>query len=440
MWRSVIIFLFVYVIIASGRLHKAVVAVLGGCILIGLGGVSERAAYAEIDLNVIFLLLGMMVLVGALARTGVFQWVAISLARATRGSPVAVLVCLVAATGGLSAILDNVTTVLLMAPVTILIADELELDPTLFLIFEAIGSNVGGTATLVGDPPNLLIGSEVGLSFNAFLLNLAPIVLVCLGGLAGTIWLLYRRRLYVPEDIRARVRDAQPAGAITDRAEAIRVLAVLGLVLLGFFLHDTLGIAASVVALAGAMLALIVTGRDVHEAFGAVEWPTLMFFVGLFILVAGLDEQGVLAWIARRTVALTQGHLLLTVLVVLWGSAVISALVDNIPFVAAMVPVIGVVIPEIGAQMGLQDPAVVARLVGRPLWWSLALGACLGGNATLIGASANVVTAGLAEKHGRPISFGRFARYGVPTVVGTLLLCSVYVYVRYFLFVSWPSA
>jgi len=432
-WRSIIIFAFAYVAIATGRLHKAVAALLGGCLLIALGGVSQEAAYRHVDLNVIFLLLGMMILVNALARTGFFQWVAVGLARAAGGSPILILLSLIGATALLSAFLDNVTTVLLMAPVTVLIADQLELDPIPFLVLEAIGSNIGGTATLIGDPPNLLIGSSVGLSFNQFIVNLAPVAFLCLVAVMACVWLLFRRSFYVPEDVRARLRSADPAAAITDRRQAVRLGAVMALVVAGFFLHDLLDVQPSVIALGGAMVALIVTKKDVEEAFAAVEWSTLMFFVGLFILVAGLEERGVLSAVASAVVNATQGHFTVTVLAVLWGSALASALVDNIPFVAAMIPVVKIVIPSIGQQMGLDDPVLVERLVAQPLWWALALGACMGGNATLVGASANLVMAGVAERHGHRISFARFARYGVPTVVLTLCLCSLYLWVRYLL-------
>jgi Na+/H+ antiporter NhaD/arsenite permease-like protein len=435
-WRSIIIFAFAYVVIAMGRLHMAVAALLAGCLLIAVGGVSEQAAYAHIDLNVIFLLLGMMILVDALARTGFFQWVAIGLAKAARGNPLLILLSLIGATAMLSAFLDNVTTVLLMAPVTMLIADELELEPVPFLILEALGSNIGGTATLIGDPPNLLIGSSADLTFNQFILNLTPAVLLSLGAMMLCTWLIFRRKFYVPEDVRARVRNADPAEAITDRREVLRVGAVLLLVLAGFFLHDLLHVEPSVVALGGAMLVLLVTKRDAEEAFAAVEWSTLMFFVGLFILVAGLEERGVLSTVAGAVMRVTRGHFGLTVLVVLWGSALASAWVNNIPFVAAMIPVIRLVIPTLAKQVGVSDPVLIDQYVGQPLWWALAMGACLGGNATLVGASANLIAAGVGERHGHPISFGRFALYGLPTVVLTLVVCSLYLWVRYLLPVS----
>ena len=432
MWVPIIIFLFAYVAIASGRLHKTVAAVLGGAVLVLLGGVSPETAYAHVDLNVIFLLIGMMILVHLVAETGFFQWMAVALAKAARGNPVKILLSLFGATALLSALLDNVTTIVLMAPVTILIADQLEAPPLPFLILEALASNIGGTGTLIGDPPNILIGSHAHLSFNQFLLNLGPIALLCLVVITVAIWLLFRRRLRVSEDVRARIRESDPAGAITDRSGAVRLGVVMLLVLVGFFLHDLLKVQPSVVALIGAMLGLIVTKKDVNEAFSAVEWPTLMFFVGLFLLVGGLEEKGVLQWVAGGIGDATKGRLFLTALFVLWGSALISAVVDNIPFVAAMIPVIGNLVPAIAAQMGLQDPSQIQHLVAEPLWWSLALGACLGGNATLIGASANVVMSGVAERHGHHISFGRFALYGVPATFVTLLISSVYVYIRYF--------
>jgi Na+/H+ antiporter NhaD/arsenite permease-like protein len=438
MWPSIIVFTFAYVIIATGRMHKAVAALLGGCILMATGGVPHEVAYEHIDLNVIFLLMGMMILVNAVARTGLFQCVALWLARAVGGSPVAVLVLLVAVTAVLSAFLDNVTTVLLMAPVTVLIADALELDPTLFLVFEVLGSNIGGTATLIGDPPNLLIGSRVGLSFNSFLLHLGPVVLVSLLLFAGGTWLFYRHRLYVPDDVRARLRDSRPGEAIPDRARALHVSLVLGAVVLGFFLHDALDVAPSVFALAGAMVVLLVTRDDVDEALAGIEWATLVFFIGLFILVAGLVEHGVLDGVARAVTAVTRGHFLATVLLVMWGSAAASAIVDNIPFVAAMIPVVGALVGPLAAQMGVPE-AAAPDLVGRPLWWALALGACLGGNATLVGASANVVVAGVAKKHGHEITFAHFLRYGLPVSAMTLLVSSLYVYLRYFVMADLPA-
>lgn len=438
MWLSIIIFAFAYVTIATGKLHKTVAAVLAGCVLIALGGVSQEAAYREIDLNVIFLLLGMMLLVNAIAETGFFQWVALSLAKKSGGRPITILLALISATAVLSAFLDNVTTILLIAPVTVLIADELELNPVPFLIMEALSSNIGGTATMVGDPPNIVIGSRAGLSFNQFIWNLGPVVLVCFGVTAIAIWLFYRGRFHVPEDVRARLRDANPAAAITNRREAVKVLTVAALVVLGFFLHGLLKIEPSVVALSGGMVALLITKRDVQKALAGVEWPTLMFFVGLFILVAGLDERNVLKMVADALVSATRGHFLATVMLVLWGSAVASAFVDNIPFVAAMIPVIKAITPEIGANMGLQDPAAIEQTVGQPLWWALALGACLGGNATLVGASANVIAAGVAEKHGHRISFVRFLAYGVPTALASLVICSGYMYLRYFLLAPGP--
>lgn len=432
MWYAVAIFFLAYVIIATGKLHKTVAAILGGTVLVTIGGISGESVYSHIDLNVIFLLLGMMILVHTLAQTGFFQWLAIGLAKASGGSPIKILLALFVTTAVLSALLDNVTTIILIAPVTILIADQLEIAPVPFLILEAIASNIGGTGTMIGDPPNILIGSQADLSFNQFVLNLGPVAVLSLGITALAVWLIFRGRLRVPEDIRARVRESDPAGAITDRKGLIRIGAVVVLVLVGFTLHDTLEVPVGIVALLGAMLALIISQEDVHDAFAAVEWPTLMFFVGLFLLVGGLEEKGVLGWIAEHVVSLTRGHFFLTAIFILWGSAAASAVVDNIPFVAAMIPVIAHLVPDIAGQMGIEESVQIQRLVGEPLWWSLALGACLGGNATLVGASANVVMAGVAEKHGHKISFGRFALYGIPAVLVSLLISSAYIYLRYF--------
>ncbi len=438
MWYAIAIFLLAYVVIASGKLHKTVAAILGGTILVAVGGVSGESVYQHIDLNVIFLLMGMMIIVHTLAETGFFQWLAIGIARASGGSPIKILLGLFATTAVLSGLLDNVTTIILIAPVTILIADQLEISPVPFLILEAIASNIGGTGTMIGDPPNILIGSHADLSFNQFILNLAPVALISLLVTGLGVWLFFRKSLRVSEDIRARLREADPAGAITDKRNAFRVGGVVLLVLFGFTLHSILHIPVGIVALLGAMIAVVVSGEDVHDSFAAVEWPTLMFFVGLFILVGGLQEKGVLKWVAQHIVSLTEGHLFLTALLVLWGSAVASAIVDNIPFVASMIPVIAHLAPEIGGHIGIEETAQMQRLVAEPLWWSLALGACLGGNATIVGASANVVMAGVAEKHGHHVSFGKFALYGIPAVIVSLLIASVYVYLRYFAFSPLP--
>jgi len=434
MWISILIFAGAYVLIAVGHLHKTAVALLAAVLLLSLHAVDTEVAYAAVDLNVIFLLVGMMVLVHIISKTGFFQWVALALSLHAGGDPIKILVYLMVATGVLSALLDNVTTVLLFAPVTILIADQLEVNVVPYLVLEALASNVGGTATLIGDPPNILIGSRVGLSFNAFVVNLGPIIFVCLLVLALAVRIGFRGAFHVPEHVRARLRDIPPNQAIVDPVKLRRVGIVMGFVLVGFVLHGPLGIEPSAIALAGAMLAVVVTGEDMHEVFERVEWPTLMFFVGLFILVAGLQEHGVLATVARAIAGITQGHFFLTVMVVLWGSAFASAIVDNIPFVAAMIPVIQALIPDIAADMGMADTAMAEQVVAQPMWWALALGACLGGNGTLLGASANVVIAGVAEQHGHPITFWYFLRYGLPTTICTLLLSSVYLYLRFFAF------
>jgi Na+/H+ antiporter NhaD/arsenite permease-like protein len=334
---------------------------------------------------------------------------------------VLILVLLSVVTGVISAFLDNVTTILITAPVTILIAVELGISPVPLLVCGAIASNIGGTATLIGDPPNIMIGSAAGLSFMDFLTNLAPVVLVCLAGFSLLAWLLFRRQLKVPATRKARIMSLDARQAIQNRPLLVKSLAVLAAVIAGFLLHDRLHVDASVVALTGASVLMLLSDRhEVDAVLRDVEWGTIVFFIGLFVMVGGLVKLGLIAAVARWLLGLTGGRVPTTATVVLWASGVLSAFVDNIPYVATMTPLI----KDIGVSLG--HAAVL------PLWWALSLGACFGGNGTLVGASANVVTVGLAAKSGYKVAFLEFTKYSALFAVMTLLVSNAYLWLRYF--------
>ncbi len=419
---AVVIFLCAYVLLVTEKVHRTAVA-LGGAALLLLLQItdSEHAFFSEdtgIEWNVIFLLMGMMVIVAVLRRTGVFEYVAIWAAKRARGRPYALMVTLCVLTAVASALLDNVTTILLIAPVTFLVCQRLGLRPVPFLMAEVFASNIGGTATLVGDPPNIIIAARGGLTFNDFLVNLLPIVVVLMVIFCLLCrWLFRRDFVYDPERA-ASVMRLDEREAITDSALLVKSLVVLGLVLLAFVLHPVLHYEPSIVALLGAGLLLAITDVGPGEALGEVEWPTLAFFAGLFIMVGGLVETGVIEKIASATADATEGRLGLASMVLLGGSAVLSAIVDNIPYVATMSPIVAQLAAGHGAG-------------GHVLWWALALGADLGGNATAIGASANVVALGIAEREGHHIGFWEFTRYGLVVTAVTVAACIPYLWLRY---------
>ena len=420
-WAALLLFLGIYVAISLEAAHKTIVALVGASLFLLIGVLDATEAFAFIDWHVIFLLVSMMVIVNIARHTGMFQWVAIRTAQIARGEPVAILVLLSVVTALISAFLDNVTTILITAPVTILIAVELGVSPVPFLVCGAIASNIGGTATLIGDPPNIMIGSAAGLTFIDFITNLTPVILVCLAGFSLMAWLLFRRKLKVLATRKARIMSLDARQAIQNRPLLIKSLAVLAAVIAGFLLHDLLGVEASVVALSGASVLMLISDRhEVDAVLHDVEWGTIVFFIGLFVMVGGLVKLGLIGVVARWLLDLTGGHIATTGTVVLWASGVLSAFIDNIPYVATMTPLI----KDIGVSLG--TTAV------QPLWWALALGACLGGNGTLVGASANVVTAGLAAKSGYKITFIEFTKYGVLFMLMTLIISTGYLWLRYF--------
>jgi Na+/H+ antiporter NhaD/arsenite permease-like protein len=372
-----------------------------------------------VDWEVIFLLLGMMIIVGVMRRTGVFEYVAIWAAKKARGRPFRVMVTLVLITAVLSAALDNVTTVLLVAPVTLLVCQRLAVPAVPYLLAEVFASNVGGTATLIGDPPNIIIASRAGLSFNDFVLNLTPIVVVLLAALIGLCRVMFRSAFVYNRKRAAEVMELDEREAISDPRLLIKSGAVLLAVLVGFVLSAAAGYAPAVVALLGAGLLVLISGVPPRVYLADVEAPTLLFFAGLFIMVGALIHVGAIGRLAEWATAATGGSAQTATFLLLGTSAVLSGIVDNIPYVATMAPLVASLAEDTG------NP-------GSVLWWSLALGADLGGNATMIGASANVVMLGIAEKNGYRITFWQFARYGLVVTAVTVLLCVPYLYLRYF--------
>ena len=429
---SVLIFILTYGLIVSERVNKTVAAVLGASLVLLFRLIPPEAAFSAIDWNVLFLLVGMMTSVSILARTGFFEWTAISVAKMARGNALGILLLLVALTAGLSAVLDNVTTIVLLVPVTILIMQLLDLNPAPFIILEAIASNIGGTSTLIGDPPNIIIGSQAGFTFKDFLVHLAPASLLVMVVFVGTLFLHYRKSLHVTEQVKSRVAEAIPHLAIIDRPNMNRALIILGLMFLGFFFHESLQVPPGIIALAGSMVMLLVCRFSPDEILRYVEWEVIFFFVGLFMLIASLEYNGVTEALGNMIIHAAGHNLFMISLAILWGSAVLSAVLDNIPFVITMIPLIKHFVEHFAGLMGLADPQVVQHTVAQPLFWALALGACLGGNGTLIGASANVVMAKIGEKNHCPVTFKLFFKYGLFFMVQSMVVCSLYIWLRYF--------
>jgi Na+/H+ antiporter NhaD/arsenite permease-like protein len=415
-WLAGLLFIATYVLIASERVHKTVAALLGGALMIGLGIVDQEEAFAAIDLNVIFLLLGMMVIANIMRGTGVFQWLAIRSLTIAGGDPWRIMIMFSLVTAVASAFLDNVTTVVLIAPITLYVAAALRVSPIPYLIAEILASNIGGTATLVGDPPNILIASAANIDFITFAANMAPVTVIVFVALVVLLRLMFSGEMAAQRSTMASI-DLDPTGVITEPGLMRRSVTVMGLTLVGFLVAGPLGLEPATIALLGASVILVLAHLDPAEVLAEVEWTTLLFFVGLFILVEGIIHVGIIDGLAAWLFAQTGGDATVTSLALLWVSGVASGIIDNIPYTATLIPVVQQL-----AERGM-DP--------EPLWWSLALGADFGGNATIIGASANVIIVSLASRAGHSIGFRPFLRYGVPTVVVSLMISTVYLWARY---------
>jgi len=414
-WLSIIIFVLVYALIMSEKIHRTIVAMLGAAIIIAIGIVNQEKAFASIDFNTIGLLIGMMIIVGITRQSGVFEYLAIKSAKVVGGKPLAIMAILALVTAIASALLDNVTTVLLIVPVTYAITDRLDISPIPFLFAEIIASNIGGTSTLIGDPPNIMIGSAAGLGFMDFVTNLALPVMVILLITIAIMLFMFRKELHTTDERVQSIFELNEKEFIKDWRLLKQSLTILGVTIIGFLLHQSLHLESATIALLGAAVLMLITDEHPEEVLLNIEWPTIFFFAGLFILVGGLVETGVIELIAQRALLITGDNLMLTGMLVLWLSAIASAFVDNIPFVATMIPL-------------LQTMGELSNLPMEPTWWALALGACLGGNGTLIGASANVIVAGIAERYGTPIGFVSFMKVGFPLMLLSIALSTVYLY------------
>lgn len=428
-WLAVSILLVVYAIIMAEKFNRAVLALLGAGLMILCGVITQQQAVAGIDFNTIGLLTGMMVIVAISQKTGMFQYVAIKSAKAVKGSPWGILVMLSMVTAVFSAFLDNVTTVLLIAPVTLLITDALGVRPYPYLFAQIFASNIGGASTLIGDPPNIMIGSAAKLSFMDFLLNLAPIIPIILLLTLGVIWFMFGHDLHANEENRALIMQFDENEAIKDAPLLKKSLFVLFAVIAGFSVAHSFHLEPASIAMFGAAILLLLQtfGQNVHEKDHAyegimaeVEWTTIFFFVGLFIIVTGVEHTGVIAWLGEKTLQLTNGDFNATVGAILWVSAIASAMIDNIPFVATMIPLVQSMAPTFGGPEALQ-----------PIWWALALGACLGGNGSLIGASANLIVAGFAQRAGHPILFLQFMKHAFLLMIMSIGISHIYIYFRY---------
>lgn len=425
---SAVILFLSYFFIVIDKLPRIGVVLLGASATIILGILSQEKGYHGnfdpnyfvnyIDFNVIFLLVSMMIIVNITAKSGVFNWIAKELLKFTKGNPKLVLLTLGLATAFASAFLDNVTTVILIMPITFIIAKELDINPIPMLITEIITSNIGGTATLIGDPPNIIIGSAAGLSFGDFLMELTGVIIIILLASVGVLAFIFRKDLETTPEKMRNIEKIDNSKTITDKKLLIRSTTVLALVILGFLLHSIIHLQASIVAMSGAAF-LLLFEKPEKEILHKVEWNTIFFFIGLFIIIGGLEASGGIALMAKKVLELTQGSQSATAMVILWASGLLSGIVDNIPYTVTMTPML------------LHIQSAMGTAYAHPLWWCLSLGACLGGNLTIIGAAANVIVSETASSAGHHISFIKFMKYGLLITVISLALSSVYIYFRF---------
>lgn len=404
-------------VIISEKLHRAVVAVAGAIILVLLGVLNLETSVSYIDYNTIGLLIGMMLFVAVVKHSGLFEYLAVKSAKIAKGDPWRMMIIFIVITALLSGLLDNVTTVLLVGPMTFAITKEMGLNPVPYIFTQILASNIGGTATLIGDPPNIMIGSATGLTFMDFLVNDGLIIIFVLIATIIGFYFVYGKKLNATPEAMAKVMALDEKALIKDKALLIKSIILIILIVAAFVLHSVIHVESSIIALAGASIMMIIGRQSFETIVQDVEWPTIIFFVALFIVVGGMQETGVIDMFADVIIDATGGRTVLTMLIILWVSALLSSTLDNIPFVAAMIPLI--------AAMGDAGMDVM------PLWWALSLGACLGGNGTIIGASANVVLTGVSAKHGYPITYMQFLKIGFPMMIMSIVICTVYMLIRY---------
>lgn len=415
---AISIFALTYVIIMTEKVNRTAVAMFGAVLLLLFNIESQDIAMEHVDFNTIGLLIGMMIIVNIMKKTGIFQYIAIVSAKKVKGEPWKIIVIFSIITAISSALLDNVTTILLIVPITLVITETLSANPIPYLMPLILMANIGGTATLIGDPPNIMIGSATGLGFVDFLINMTPITIVIFVVTLFLLKIIFKKDLHATEEQKSRIMNLDEKLAIKDKVLLKKSIFVLGLTVLGFMFHQTFGYESATVALFGAALLLLLSKIDPEEVLLEVEWPTIFFFTSLFILVGGLEVVGAIDFLAEKVLSITHGSLLMTMLLVLWGSAIASSFLDNIPFVATMIPLI-------------KSIGVMSAVSITPLWWALALGACLGGNGTLVGASANVIVSGMLEKKGRKIGFLNYMKVGFPLMIVSIVLSTAYLVIFY---------
>ena len=414
---SVVVFLLVIIAIISEKIHRTVAAVAGGVLLVILRVLTVDQAVSYIDFSTIGVLIGMMLFVAVVRNSGLFEYVAIKAAKIAKGNPWRIMLLFTILTAALSAFLDNVTTVLLVGPMAIAITGILGIDPVPFLLAQILASNIGGTATLIGDPPNIMIGSQAGLSFMDFVANTGVAVVFIMAALCLCFYFMFGRKLLVAPEKMAAVMQLDENKSIKDHALLVKSVVMIILVVIGFVFHSTIGLDSCVIALASATIMMLIGKQEIEEVILGVEWSTILFFTGLFVVVGGMQQTGIITLLGNALVNVTGGNAMLLMLLILWGSALFSSVLDNIPFVATMIPLI--------LAMQADGMDVTA------LWWALSLGACLGGNGTLIGASANVVLSGISAKHGHPITFARYTKVGFPMMLMSVAISTVYLLIRF---------
>ena len=414
---AIVIFLVTMAAIMTEKLHRTVAAVAGALLLILTGVLSVESGFSYVDLNTLGVLIGMMLFVAVVKNSGIFEYIAIKAAKIAKGRPWPLMVLFALITAVLSAFLDNVTTVLLIGPMTLAITSMLRINPIPFFMTQIMASNIGGTATLIGDPPNIMIGSAAGLSFTDFITNTGVAVLFVLAATIVYFYFIYGRKLHVEPEAMDSILQLDENKAIKDRSLLIKSVVMILLVVFGFVFHSQLHLESCTIALTAAAVMLLIGRQDVEEIVAGVEWTTILFFTGLFIVVGGLQETGVIQILANGLMDLTEGHMTLTILLILWVSAIVSSFLDNIPFVATLIPLI----------LTMQSSGVDVT----PLWWAVSLGACLGGNGTLIGASANVVLSGISNRHGFPITFASYFKVGFPLMLVSVAISTVFLLLRF---------
>lgn len=414
---AVAVFAVVIVAIMTEKIHRVAAALGGTAILMLTHILTLDNAVGYIDFDTIGVLVGMMLFVAVVKNSGLFEYVAIKGAKLAKGNPFKILVAFMLITVVLSAFLNNVTTVLLIGPMTITIARMLEINPIPLLMPQIFATNIGGTSTLIGDPPNIMIGSAAGFDFMDFIINLGPVIVAITVALVFAMKFVYKDKLSASDEAVRKIMELDENKAISDLPLLKKSLVMIVLVIVGFIMQSTLGLNSSTIALTAGVIMLIIGGQNVEDVISEVEWSTILFFVGLFVVVGGLDATGVISALAKMIIHFTAGHQIITMIVLLWASALLSAVIDNIPFVATLIPLVTIL-----GQNGMDVT---------PLWWSISLGACLGGNGTLIGASANVVLAGISGKYGYPITFKDYLKVGFPVMIMTIVICTAYLLMRY---------